>query len=85
MLPVNANIHLQYKGAGALTDAVVTIDVYPKNKTEDGGLLPILLCIRTLIAGNPTHGGCFQNPGIELTATYLIPPRGSFLTRGGIK
>ena len=36
MLPVNANVHLQYKGAGALTDAIVTIDVYPKNITSDG-------------------------------------------------
>ena len=33
VLPVNANNHLQYKGAGALTNVVVTIDVYPKNIT----------------------------------------------------
>ena len=35
VLPVNANIELQYKGAGGLTDAVVSIDVYPKNQTVD--------------------------------------------------
>ena len=36
VLPVNVNITLQYKGAGALTDAIVSIDVYPKNMTSDG-------------------------------------------------
>jgi hypothetical protein len=47
VLPVNANIHLQYKGAGALTDVIVTIDVYPKNITTATekltGLVHILL------------------------------------------
>lgn len=47
VLPVNANIHLQYRGAGALTDVVVTIDVYPKNITTATekltGLVHILL------------------------------------------
>jgi len=33
VLPVNVNISLQYKGAGALTDVIVSIDVYPKNIT----------------------------------------------------
>lgn len=54
VLPVNANIHLQYKGAGALTDAVVTIDVYPKNITTATekltGLVHILLCNTTFLA-----------------------------------
>jgi len=36
VLPVNVNISLQYKGAGALTDAIVSIDVYPKNVTING-------------------------------------------------
>jgi hypothetical protein len=36
VLRVNVNITLQYKGAGALTDAIVSIDVYPKNTTSDG-------------------------------------------------
>jgi hypothetical protein len=54
VLPVNANIHLQYKGAGALTDVVVTIDVYPKNITTATekltGLVNILLCNTTFLA-----------------------------------
>lgn len=37
VLPVNANIQLQYTGTGALTDAVVSIDVYPKNVTDETG------------------------------------------------
>jgi len=36
VLPINVNISLQYKGAGALTDAIVSFDVYPKNVTADG-------------------------------------------------
>ena len=54
VLPVNANIHLQYKGAGALTDVVVTIDVYPKNITTATerltGLVHILLCNTSFLA-----------------------------------
>ena len=34
VLPVNVNITLQYKGADALTDAIVSIDVYPKITTD---------------------------------------------------
>jgi hypothetical protein len=59
VLPVNANIHLQYRGAGALTDVVVTIDVYPKNITTATekltGLVHILLCNTTFLADATTE------------------------------
>ena len=45
VLPVNVNITLQYKGAGALTDAIVSIDVYPKNVTDaETGVTTAGLC-----------------------------------------
>jgi hypothetical protein len=49
VLPVNANITLQYTGAGAMTDAVVSIDVYPRVQPKQDGaglcLLMLKLCL----------------------------------------
>lgn len=70
VLPVNANVHLQYRGVGVLTDAVVTIDVYPKNITtatgKFTGLLHILLRNTTFLP-IPWHFLCVRLSSVAAT------------------